>query len=82
MGRGACHGQRKPQAISEGQRRCRVGHKECLERALFTWRRMVDGIDGDNFLIGPPLVITSEQVDELLAMLEEGLAEYGKKKAA
>jgi adenosylmethionine-8-amino-7-oxononanoate aminotransferase len=40
---------------------------------------MVDGIDGDNFLIGPPLVITSEQVDELLAKLEEGLAEAAKK---
>ncbi len=55
--------------------------KECLERGLVIYPGggMVDGIDGDNFLIGPPLVITSEQVDELLAKLEEGLAEAAKK---
>ncbi|WP_213698437.1 aspartate aminotransferase family protein [Acetomicrobium sp.] len=55
--------------------------KECLDRGLVIYPGggMVDGIDGDNFLIGPPLVITAEQVDELLNKLEEGLTATAEK---
>lgn len=52
-----------------------VAMKECLDRGLVIYPGggMVDWINGDNFLIAPPLVTTSEQIDELLSILEEGL---------
>jgi adenosylmethionine-8-amino-7-oxononanoate aminotransferase len=34
---------------------------------------MVDGIDGDNFMVAPPLVVREEQIDEILSILEESL---------
>jgi adenosylmethionine-8-amino-7-oxononanoate aminotransferase len=47
----------------------------CLERGLivFPGHGTVDGVAGDHLLIGPPLVIDSGQVDELLAILEEAV---------
>ena len=44
----------------------------CMERGLIVYpgHGTVDGNRGDHLLIGPPLVITAEQVDELLAILE------------
>jgi adenosylmethionine-8-amino-7-oxononanoate aminotransferase len=35
---------------------------------------MAPGLQGDQFLIGPPLTITEEQVDELVEAIEGGLA--------
>lgn len=53
-----------------------VAMKECLARGLVIYPGggMVDSIDGDNFLVAPPLITTSEQIDELLEKLELGLA--------
>ena len=53
-----------------------VAMKECLARGLVIYPGggMVDYIDGDNFLVAPPLITTSEQIDELLEKLEMGLA--------
>ena len=50
--------------------------KECMARGLVIYPGggMVDYIDGDNFLVAPPLVTTAEQIDELLEKLEAGLA--------
>lgn len=50
--------------------------KECMARGLVIYPGggMVDYIDGDNFLVAPPLVTTAEQIDELLEKLKAGLA--------
>jgi adenosylmethionine-8-amino-7-oxononanoate aminotransferase len=34
---------------------------------------MVDGVYGDNFMIAPPLNVTSGQVEEIVGILEQGL---------
>jgi len=36
-------------------------------------RRPVNGLQGDHLLIAPPLIITPEQVSELLQRLEKAL---------
>ncbi|HOI80872.1 MAG TPA: aminotransferase class III-fold pyridoxal phosphate-dependent enzyme [Synergistales bacterium] len=48
---------------------------ECIRRGLVIYPSggMVDGVDGDNFMIAPPLNVTSEQVGEIVAILKEGL---------
>jgi adenosylmethionine-8-amino-7-oxononanoate aminotransferase len=47
----------------------------CMERGLivFPGHGTVDGVAGDHLLIGPPLVITFEQITELLAILVEAV---------
>jgi adenosylmethionine-8-amino-7-oxononanoate aminotransferase len=48
----------------------------CLARGLivFPGHGTVDGVAGDHLLLGPPLVITAEQVQEMLAILTDGIA--------
>ncbi len=48
----------------------------CLERGLivFPGHGTVEGVAGDHLLLGPPLVIGEQEVDELLSILEEALA--------
>ncbi|QTX31414.1 aspartate aminotransferase family protein [Aminithiophilus ramosus] len=55
--------------------------KECLERGLVIYPGggMIDGVEGDNFLIAPPLVATAAEIDEILKRLEEGLDAASKK---
>lgn len=55
--------------------------RECLDRGLVIYpgSGMVDGVEGDNFLIAPPLVVTAQEVDMILEKLEEGLAAAAKK---
>jgi adenosylmethionine-8-amino-7-oxononanoate aminotransferase len=47
----------------------------CMERGLimFPGHGTVDGTAGDHLLIGPPLVITANQVEDLLAILGEAI---------
>ena len=58
-----------------------LARKECVARGLVIYPGggMVDWINGDNFLIAPPLVTTEEQIDELLEKLEEGLLAASRK---
>lgn len=55
--------------------------KECLDRGLVIYpgSGMVDGIEGDNFLLAPPLVVKAEEIDVILQKLEEGLATAAQK---
>ncbi len=48
----------------------------CLERGLIVYpgHGTVEGVAGDHLLLGPPLIIGEEGVDELLAILEEAIA--------
>lgn len=48
---------------------------ECMKRGLIVYpgSGMADGVDGDNFMVAPPLVVNAEQVDEILSLLREGL---------
>jgi adenosylmethionine-8-amino-7-oxononanoate aminotransferase len=48
----------------------------CMDRGLivFPGHGTVDGTAGDHLLLGPPLVITSSETAELLAILEDGIA--------
>ncbi len=47
----------------------------CLDRGLIVYpgHGTVDGTSGDHLLIGPPLVITSRQIGELLAILKDAI---------
>jgi adenosylmethionine-8-amino-7-oxononanoate aminotransferase len=46
-----------------------------LARGLVSYplQGTVDGLEGDHLLYGPPLIITREQIDELVAILDESL---------
>ncbi len=48
----------------------------CLERGLvvFPGHGTVEGVAGDHLLLGPPLIIEEQEVDQLLSILEEALA--------
>ncbi len=48
----------------------------CMARGLivFPGHGTVDGTAGDHLLLGPPLVITASGIEEMLAILEEGIA--------
>ena len=44
------------------------------ERGLIIYsRRVKGGPDGDNFMVAPPLIITREQIGELVAILADAL---------
>ena len=49
-----------------------------FERGIIVWPNVgqADGTRGDLFMIGPPLVIDEEQVDELASTLAEALEEF------
>ena len=48
---------------------------ECMKRGLIIYPSggMVDGRDGDNFLIAPPLIVDSDQIREIVSILRESL---------
>lgn len=54
----------------------RIAHA-ALERGLVTYALMgtVDGVEGDHMLFTPPLTITIEQIDELIAAFDGSLTE-------
>jgi adenosylmethionine-8-amino-7-oxononanoate aminotransferase len=49
--------------------------KECLERglSLFQCSGCVEGVAGDMTLVTPPLVITIEQIDEMISIMKDAL---------
>jgi len=58
-----------------GKKASAVVTSECMRRGLVIYPSggMVDGVDGDNFMIAPPLNVTSGQVEEIVGILEQGL---------
>ena len=62
--------------MSRVMRRTVTDRNPCMERGLIVYpgHGTVAGSLGDHLLIGPPLVITAGQVDDLLATLAEAIA--------
>jgi adenosylmethionine-8-amino-7-oxononanoate aminotransferase len=52
----------------------------CMERGLIVYpgHGTVEGTAGDHLLIGPPLVISSNQVEDLLSLLKDAIDAVGK----
>ncbi len=51
----------------------------CYERNLITYsRRTRGGIDGDHFLICPPMIVTETQVSDILNILDDSLAVFAR----
>lgn len=50
--------------------------EECMKRGLVIYPGggMVDGVEGDNFLVAPPLIVDKKQVNEIAAILGESLS--------
>ncbi|WP_292541973.1 aminotransferase class III-fold pyridoxal phosphate-dependent enzyme, partial [Mesorhizobium sp.] len=45
------------------------------ERGLIIYGRKVKGgVDGDNFMVAPPMIITREQIGEMIAIIGDSLA--------
>lgn len=49
--------------------------RECLKRGLVTFQcsGCVEGVAGDMALVTPPIIITNEQIDEMIAIMEDAL---------
>jgi adenosylmethionine-8-amino-7-oxononanoate aminotransferase len=47
----------------------------CYERGLIIYSRCIrgDGVEADNFMLAPPLIITAEQVGEMVSILGDAL---------
>ena len=54
---------------------------ECMNRGLIVYpgRGMINGVAGDNFLVAPPLSVTEEQVETIVAILGESLKSSSEK---
>lgn len=54
--------------------------KACIEQGLIIYPGggMIDGLEGDNFLLAPPLVTTAAQAGEIMERLAAGLASAAK----
>lgn len=51
----------------------------CYERNLITYsRRTRGGLEGDHFLICPPMIVTENQVNEILNILDDSLGVFAK----
>jgi adenosylmethionine-8-amino-7-oxononanoate aminotransferase len=52
-----------------------VVSEECTKRGLIIYPAggMADGVNGDNFMVAPPLVVREDQIGEILSILEESL---------
>ncbi len=47
----------------------------CYERNLITYsRRSRGGVEGDHFLVCPPMIVTEAQITEILNILDDSLA--------
>ncbi len=48
---------------------------EALSRGLIVWTNTghVDGTNGDAILLAPPFIVTREQIDEIIALLEQAM---------
>ena len=48
----------------------------CYDRGLIVYsRRTRGGVEGDHILVCPPLIVTEAQIDEIMVMLTDALAE-------
>ena len=58
-----------------------VATKECINAGLIIYPSggMIDGVEGDNFLLAPPLVTTKEEIDLILERLNKGMSAASKK---
>ena len=58
-----------------------VATKECIDQGLIIYpgTGMIDGMEGDNFLLAPPLITTEAQALEIIEKLSAGLASAAKK---
>ncbi|RNB87675.1 aminotransferase class III-fold pyridoxal phosphate-dependent enzyme [Brevibacillus fluminis] len=55
----------------------RLNHEALKRGAVFyPGAGTIDGVNGDHLLIGPPLTITREEIDELVAILDQSLAAF------
>ncbi|TJV52357.1 MAG: aspartate aminotransferase family protein, partial [Mesorhizobium sp.] len=44
------------------------------ERGLIIYGRKVKGgVDGDNFMVAPPMIVTAEQIGEIVAIIGDSL---------
>ena len=51
--------------------------EEAYSRGLIIYsRRTRGGLEGDHFMICPPLIVTSEQLDELMSLLTDSLTAF------
>lgn len=51
----------------------------CYERNLITYsRRTRGGIDGDHFLVCPPMIVTEPQVNDILNILDDSLGVFAR----
>ncbi|MGB0901429.1 aspartate aminotransferase family protein [Halocynthiibacter sp.] len=51
----------------------------CYERNLITYsRRTRGGIDGDHFLVCPPMIVTETQVNDILNILDDSLGVFAR----
>jgi adenosylmethionine-8-amino-7-oxononanoate aminotransferase len=51
--------------------------QEAYRRGLIIYsRRMMGGIRGDHFLVSPPLIVTENQIDEILSILTDALTAF------
>jgi len=49
----------------------------CYRRKLITYsRRTRGGVEGDHFLICPPMIVTKPQIGEILGILDDSLTEF------
>jgi len=49
----------------------------CYDRKLITYaRRTRGGVDGDHFLVCPPMIVTAAQIGEILNILDDSLGEF------
>ncbi|MDO9414694.1 aminotransferase family protein [Pararhizobium sp.] len=48
----------------------------CYERGLIIYSRRIrgDGVEADNFILAPPLIITAEQIGEMVSILGDSFA--------
>jgi 4-aminobutyrate aminotransferase-like enzyme len=46
------------------------------ERGMIIYSRRIrgDGVEADNFMLAPPLIVTAEQVGEMVGVLDDSLA--------
>jgi adenosylmethionine-8-amino-7-oxononanoate aminotransferase len=51
--------------------------QEAYDRGLIIYsRRMMGGVRGDNFLVSPPLIVTEDQIDEIMDLLVQALRAF------
>jgi len=51
----------------------------CYDRNLITYsRRTRGGVDGDHFLVCPPMIVTKPQIDEIVSILDDSLSAFAR----